>query len=151
MLKAIKQFFDQNLSPEILEDNEHSLKLATAALLIEMMQQDGETKTEEMDAVKQALQTKFELSEAETHELVEQAHEETRMAVDLFQFTSLIHKNFPPEKKIKIVEYLWVIAFSDNYLDPHEEHLIRRIADLLYVSHKDLIQTKHMVQKLLVP
>jgi len=147
MLKAIKQFFDQNISPDTQVDYEHHLKLATAALLIEMMQQDGATKDEEVEAVKNALQTKFELSETETHELFALAHEEARQAVDFYQFTSLIHKHFPPEKKIRIVEYLWTIAYADNHLDAHEEHLIRRIADLLYISHKDLIQTKHKVQK----
>ena len=147
MLKAIIQFFEQNISPETQVDNEHRLKLATAALLIEMMQQDGKSKDEEVKAVKHALQTKFELSETETHDLFALAGEEARQAVDFYQFTSLIHKHFPPEKKIRIVEYLWMIAYADNHLDAHEEHLVRRIADLLYVSHKDLMQTKHKVQK----
>jgi len=84
MLKAIKQFFEQNISPETPVDNEHRLKLATAALLIEMMQQDGKTKDEEVEAVKSALQTKFELSEIETHELFALASEEARQAVDFF-------------------------------------------------------------------
>lgn len=147
MLKAIKEFFEQNISPETREDNDHRLKLATAALLIEMMKQDGETKQEEFVAVQSALQTKFELSETETHELIELASEEARQAVDFYQFTSLIHRHFPVEKKIRIIEYLWMIAYADNHLDAHEEHLVRRIADLLYISHKDLMQTKHRVQE----
>jgi uncharacterized tellurite resistance protein B-like protein len=146
MINAIKQFFEVNISTNTLEDNEHHrLKLATAALMVEIMQQDGETKTEELVAIKTALQSKFDLNENETHELVNLATQQSQQAVDLFQFTSLIHKNFSPEKKIKIIEYLWTVAYSDDHLDPHEEHLIRRIADLLYVSHKDLIQTKHRV------
>ena len=145
MLKAIKQFFDQNISPDVQVDNDHRLKLATAALLIEMMKQDGETKEEEIEALEHALQTKFELSAKETHELIELASEEARQAVDFYQFTSLIHEHFPAEKKIKIVEYLWMIAYADNYLDPHEEHLIRRISELLYLSHQDFIKTKHKV------
>ena len=145
MIKAIRQYFDQNISPDVQVDNEHRLKLATAALLIEMMKQDGETKEEEIETLQQALQTKFALSEKETHELIELASEEARQAVDFYQFTSLIHEHFPPAKKIKIVEYLWVIAYADNHLDAHEEHMIRRIAELLYVSHQDFIKTKHKV------
>ena len=145
MLKAIKQFFDQNISPDVQADNDHRLKLATAALLIEMMNQDGETKVEEIEALNNALQTKFALSEKETHELIELASEEARQAVDFYQFTSLIHEHFSPEKKIKIVEYLWMIAYADNHLGAHEEHMIRRIADLLYVSHQDFIKAKHKV------
>lgn len=151
MLNAIKQFFEQNMSPEQPEDTDHQLKLATAALLIEMMQQDGKTTEDEIHAVKSALQTKFELTESETGTLFDLAKEEARQATDFHQFTRLIHSHFPEEKKIKIVEYLWTIAYSDNELDAHEEHMIRKISDLLYVSHKDMLKTKHKVQERLEP
>lgn len=146
MLNAIKTFFEQNLSPEQTEDHEHALKLATAALLIEMMQQDGKTTDDEIQAVKSALRTKFELTESETLTLFELAQEEAKQATDFHQFTRLIHSHFPEEKKIKVVEYLWTIAYADNELDAHEEHMIRKISDLLYVSHKDMLKTKHKVQ-----
>ena len=145
MLKAIKQFFEESISPESQGDIEHRLKLATAALFIEMMQQDGKKADGEEDTVKRVLQTKFALSKTETDELFELAHEEARQAVDFYQFTNLIHQHFPMEKKIKILEYLWTIAYADNHLDAHEEHMIRRIADLLYVSHQDFIKAKHKV------
>lgn len=147
MLKTIKQFFDQNISLETEVDIEHRLKLATAALMIEIMKQDGETKNEEVEAVKQALQTKFELTKTEIDELFTLASEEARQSVDLYQFTSLIREHFSSEKKIKTIEYLWTVAYADNHLDAHEEHLIRRIADLLYVTHQDFMKTKHKVQE----
>ena len=116
MLKAIKQFFEESISPAIKNDNrddiEHRLKLATAALFIEMMQQDGKKTDSEEMKVKEVLQTKFALSEKETHELFELAHEEARDAVDFHQFTSLIHEHFSQDKKIKIVEYLCSLLFS---------------------------------------
>ena len=143
MLQAIKQFFEKNISPDNQEDIDHRLKLATGALLIEIMQQDGETKDEEVEAIKHALKTKFELSGSETNELFVLAHEEAKEAVDLYQFTSLINKHFSLDKKIKVIEYLWEIAYADNHLDAHEEHIVRRIADLLYVSHQDFIKAKH--------
>lgn len=147
MLKAIKQFFEQNMSLETEVDVEHRLKLATAALMIEIMKQDGETKNEEVDAVKQALQIKFELTKTEIDDLFTLASEESKQSVDLYQFTSLIREHFSQEKKIKTIEYLWTVAYADNHLDAHEEHLIRRIADLLYVTHQDFIKAKHKVQK----
>jgi len=147
VLKTIKQFFEQNMSLETEVDIEHRLKLATAALMIEIMKQDGETKNEETEAVKQALQTKFELTKAEIDELFSLASEEARQSVDLYQFTSLIREHFSSEKKIKTIEYLWTVAYADNHLDAHEEHLIRRISDLLYVTHQDFMKTKHRVQE----
>jgi uncharacterized tellurite resistance protein B-like protein len=46
------------------------------------------------------------------------------------------------DQKVRIVELLWTVAFADSHQDKHEEHLIRRIADLLHVSHKDFIAAK---------
>ena len=147
MLKTIKEFFEKNMSVETEVDVEHRLKLATAALMIEIMKQDGETKNEEVESVKKALQTKFELTKTEIDDLFTLASEEAKQSVDLYQFTSLIREHFSQEKKIKTIEYLWTIAYADNHLDAHEEHLIRRISDLLYVTHQDFIKAKHKVQK----
>ena len=135
------------MSLETEVDVEHRLKLATAALMIEIMKQDGETKNEEVESVKQALQTKFELTKNEIDELFTLASEEAKQSVDLYQFTSLIREHFSQEKKIKTIEYLWTVAYADNHLDAHEEHLIRRISDLLYVTHQDFMKTKHKVQE----
>jgi len=149
VLKTIKQFFEESILPDTQDDIEHRLKLATAALFIEMMHQDGKKAGGEEETVKKALQTKFSLSEAETDELSELAHEEARQAVDFYQFTNLIHEHFSMEKKIKILEYLWTIAYADNHLDAHEEHMVRRIAHLLYVPHPDFMKAKHKVLEIL--
>ena len=125
---------------------EHQLKLATAALMTEMMQQDHKVVEEERLAVMDVLKKKFELSDDEARELFSLAQQEANDAVDYHQFTSLIARQYTQQQKIKVIEYLWTIAFADQHLDPHEEHMIRRIADLIYVSHKDLIKTKHKVQ-----
>ena len=135
------------MSLETEVDIEHRLKLATAALMIEVMKQDGETKNKEVESVKKALQAKFELTKTEIDELFTLASEEAKQSVDLYQFTSLIREHFSQEKKIKTIEYLWTIAYVDNHLDAHEEHLIRRIADLLYVTHQDFMKAKHKVQE----
>jgi len=147
VLKTIKEFFEKNMSLETEVDIDHRLKLATAALMIEIMKQDGETKDEEVESVKKSLQTKFELTKTEIDDLFNLAREEAKQSVDLYQFTSLIREHFSQEKKIKTIEYLWTVAYADNHLDAHEEHLIRRIADLLYVTHQDFMKAKHKVQE----
>ena len=145
MLKAIKQFFEQSISVENQADVEHRLKLATAALFVEMMLQDGKKTESEEAKVKELLQAKFALSEKETNELFELAHDEAKDAVDFHQFTSLIHANFSHEKKLKVIEYLWAIAYADEHLDAYEELMIRRIADLLYIDHQDFMKAKHKI------
>ena len=147
MLSNIKSFFEKNfLEIDTAPDELHQLRLATAALLIEMMQQDDEVHEKEYQAIMLALQEKFDLSETETKDLIELAHEEARTATDYHQFTRLIAKQFSQQQKIKVIEYLWMIAYADGHLDRYEEHMVRRIADLIYVSHADFIQAKHRVR-----
>jgi len=147
MLKTIKKYFDNHLSGETNENLDHQLKLATAALLIEMMQQDEHEHENEKIAIRFALQSKFSLTDHETDTLYNLAQQEVADATDYFQFTNLIARNFSQQQKIKVIEYLWTIAYADNSLDAYEEHMVRRIADLIYVSHKDFMQTKHKVQQ----
>ena len=146
MLDAIKSFFQEHLDSDDTEDVEHQLKLATAALFIEMMQQDHEVLEEERKAVKNSLQEKFELDQVEAEELFNLAKEEAQQATDYHQFTRLIAKEYSQEQKTKVIELLWTIAYADDQLDPLEEHMVRRIADLIYVPHKILIQTRLKVQ-----
>ncbi|MDH5408805.1 MAG: TerB family tellurite resistance protein [Gammaproteobacteria bacterium] len=146
MLRAIQKFFEQNISTDQPDDLEHKLKLATGALLIEMMQQDHQVQYEEKQQIKAVLIQEFSLISSEADSLFELAEAEAKEATDLYQFTSLINQHYTQEQKIKVVEYLWRIAYADQHLDAHEEHILRRIADLIYVSHKDFIQTKHKVQ-----
>ena len=146
MLSNIKSFFDKNfLQIDTAGDEQHQLRLATAALLIEMMQQDDEVHEKERQVIMLALQEKFALSESETKSLVDLAHEEAHAATDYHQFTSLIAKQFSQPQKIKIIEYLWTVAYADGHLDRYEEHMVRRIADLIYVSHAGFMQAKHRV------
>lgn len=150
MLSSIKNFFEKNISPEGNGDLEHELKLATAALLIEMMYQDDQVHEKEIDAAKNALTEKFGLTDDEYHALFALAEEEVKEAVDYHQFTSLIAREFTQEQKIKVVELLWSVAYADSHLDSMEEHMVRKIADLIYVSHKDFMKAKHKVQSALL-
>lgn len=145
MLSAIKQFFDHNLHAEQDQPLDQQLRLATAALMIEMMNQDDYIDPVEMETIKRNLKSRFILSDDEVESLYRLATEEARTSTDYYHFTSLIKDNYSVEQKIQVVEYLWEIAYADGKLDTYEEHMVRRIAELLYVSHTDFIQAKHRV------
>lgn len=146
MLGEIKAFFERKISVETSGDSDDKLKLATAALLIEMTQQDNKVDREEVEAVKKALVAQFNLATDELNDLFELAEKEVAEAIDYHQFTSLIARDFTQAQKIKIIEFLWSVAYADSDLNALEEHMVRKIADLIYVSHKDFIQAKHKVQ-----
>ena len=145
MLKHIKTFFDQYLVPGSTTDGappDHVLRLAIGALLLEMTHMDGEVSPEERDAVETAVLEHLELSEGEAKELLEMAEEERSESTDYYQFTSLINSNYTLEQKVSLVECLWRIAYADESLHKYEEHLVRKIADLLYVPHSAFIAAK---------
>lgn len=150
MIKAIQQFYKNKLSsPSDVTSQKNTgsaLKLATAALLIEVSRADGEVKQEERDSVATAVQEAFALTEKETDELVRMADEEVEESVCSYEFTRLIKKGYSYEQKVYIIELLWQVVFADLEKDKHEEHLVRRIADLLHVSHKDFIRAKLKVK-----
>jgi uncharacterized tellurite resistance protein B-like protein len=145
MIDGIRDFFSQMIAPAAGESGlaaQHALHLATAALLLEMMRMDSSVTAAETAAVADALQTRFGLDAAQVATLVALAAEEARQATDYFQFTSLINKHFSREQKIEVVENLWQVAFADGRLDAHEQHFMRKIADLLYISHADYVAAK---------
>lgn len=154
MIDTIKQFFEKNIKPSpdtVNQVSEHSLQLATAALLIEMMRADSEISNEEKEKITEIIRSKFNLDEDEISTLVKLAEEEIWNSTGYYEFTSLINKTFTPEQKIKIVEHLWEVAFSDKSLDKHEEYMVRKISDLIYVQHKDFIDSKLKVKKKISP
>ena len=146
MLRAISEFFRSQIEPDTESGpDEHGLRLATAALLFEMLRADTEDHPDERGVIEQTLQTRFGLTVDETRELTSLADQEAAEAVSLYQFTGLINENFTVEQKVHVVEMLWQVAYADGRLDPYEEALVRKIADLIYVSHRDFIQAKHRV------
>lgn len=149
MLRAIQRFFDSRIDPghrDVRQSDEHRLQVATGALLIEMMRTDVEATEGERAVVLAALRNKFDLTEEETHDLVELAEAEADDAIDHYQFTSLIKTGFSPEQKRRVVEHLWAVAYADENADKHEEYLIRKIANLIGVSHKEFIEAKLRVR-----
>lgn len=149
MLRTIQRFFRNRIDPghrEVLPADSHRLQVATGALLIEMMRTDVDSTEDERAVVLAALRNKFDLTEEETRELVELAEAEADDAIDHYQFTSLIKTGFSHEQKQRVVEYLWAVAFADENVDKHEEHLVRKIANLIGVSHKDFIAAKLRVR-----
>ena len=151
MLRAIKTFFQQHIDAEVHrpETREHGLHLATAALLMEMSRADFTRRPEELALVEQLVRREFDLTEAETRELAQLAEAEAREAVSLYQFTGLINEHFSPEEKVRVVEMLWQVAYADRVLDKYEESLVRKVAELLYVPHRDFIRAKHRIQETL--
>jgi hypothetical protein len=145
MLKTLKDLFETTFAPAgggATHCDEHALQLATAVLLVEVMRADAEFDAAERAEVLVALRDKFKLSDDEAARLVELAQQTAQGSSDFFQFTSKINDSFDMEDKIRMVEHLWRVAYADGVLNAHENHLMRRVSDLLHVPHGAYINAK---------
>ena len=116
--------------------------MAAAVLFVEVMHADHQVDKRERQIVMLALLESFSLSRKDAEELLEQAEERVKDVTSLHEFTSLLHTRLSNEEKVMLVEQIWRIILADNDVDKYEEHLVRRIAELLYVSHRDYIRAK---------
>ncbi len=145
MLHSLRDLFNAVTAPPAAEserEHEHMLQLATAVLLVEVMRSDPEIGAAERDTVVAALREKFALGDDEVARLVELAERTSEDANDFHRFTSRLNKGFDVAQRVRIVEYMWQVAYADGQLSAHENHLMRKIAALLYVPHADYIAAK---------
>lgn len=149
MIVAIKRFFDNQLASPERETSEHKvsrLRLASAALMFELLKTDRHIDARETDMLRQVLEQTFQLNKQQLDDIIALAEEEAAQSVSLYEFTSLMNETYQYEDKVLLVENLWRLALADDHLDKYEEQMIRKTADLLYVSHSDFIRTKLRVR-----
>jgi len=125
---------------------EVSLEIACAVLLCEVMRADGVFTDSEQEKLKQLLIKQFSVSTDEVVAILEQAFNLSEDASDFYQFTSKLNQHYSLEQRIKIVTLLWQVAYADGELASIEEHIIRKIADLLHLRHNEYIATKISAQ-----
>ena len=145
MLNTLKEFFDTFKSgpdEHSAAKQAHSLQLATAVLLVEVMRADPTIQAGERSAVMNTLQLRFALGLDELARLVDLAEQTAETSYDFHQFTSSINEHFTHPQKISIVENMWQVAYADAHLDAHENHLIGKIASLLHVTQGEYIAAK---------
>ena len=138
ILSKLTFFLSTIIPPSDAGDRaEHSLQLATAVLLIEVMRSDAECAEEEHSAIIGILEKRFALSDEQARQLAEHGEQTAKTATDFYQFTTVINRELTLPEKIRIVEYLWQVVYADGKLSAHENHIMRRLVDLLHISLGD--------------
>lgn len=150
MLATIQSFIRSAIEPSReagADEPSTGLRLAAAALLVEVAAADFEQQPAEREAVKRALHQVFGLGEQTVEELVVDAQYHHHNATSLYEFTRVLNKGCTVEDKLEILTHMWRVAFADGRLDKYEDHRIRRVADLLHIPHRQFIQAKLKAQE----
>lgn len=145
MIDKLKQFMSSALGADtesLMADAEQRTLLAAVALMIEIIAVDDAEHEAEKAMLRQILSSRFNTGAEEADKLIAEAEAANNEATDFYRFTAEINDTFSAEQKIELIEHLWQLAYADDYLHELEQHVIRKLASLLYVSHKDFIAAK---------
>lgn len=148
MIEKLKQIFSTTLGADtdtMLADKEQAKTLAAIALMVEIIAVDDEQHEAEKNMLRQILTQQFNVSSQAADALIEKAEQSHEEATDFFRFTSEINAFFDADEKIDLIKSFWKLAWADQHIHELEQHVIRRLANLLHVSHKDFIATKLQV------
>jgi len=154
MLSSLRELFDALLSPVAGDPHageRHSLQLATAVLLVEVMRADPEIAETERRTLVEALSQQFALGDDEVQDLLARAMNASREATDFYAFTSRINEACDMGRKLQIIESLWRVAYADGRLDARENHVMRKIADLLYIDQGAYVNAKMRARSAMTP
>lgn len=148
MLRTLKDLFAPLFDPSAAAApaDGHTLELATAVLLVEVMRADRSVGEAEREAALGALQRKFSLNADERDTLLAHAQGTAQDATDLHQFTRVLNERLDAAAKVRMVEAMWQVAFADGVLADHERHIIWRVADLLHVHPGDYAAARSRAQ-----
>ncbi|MFI2812288.1 MULTISPECIES: TerB family tellurite resistance protein [Microbulbifer] len=136
MLRQIRKLFEQIGSGEDVEvNNDRDVRMISAALLAEVATVDQKLDDREQATLVRLLQEHYRLDEAEATEMVEHALSHREQATSLYEFTQVVNDQFDERNKYLLVRQMWEVAFSDDVIEAFEEHLIRRVAELIYLPH----------------
>ena len=143
MLTKLKLFFDTFTDANSVGGiTDEQIQLAAAVLLVEAMMADHHVAENEIKQLVGSLQELFSISEEHSQTLMQLASEKHNDLVSLQEVTSIINATKDQNLKKNIVFGMWCIALADENKDKYEEHLIRKVAELLYISHADFIQAR---------
>ena len=140
-MNFFKKIFQNEESEEPTIDDKTSIK-ACVALLLETSMADEILDESELMALKNTLQKDFQINEDEIDELIDLAKENVEDSTSLYEFTRDVNDNFDAAERVKLIESMWKIAYADGNIDKYEEHIIRKVSNLIYVAHSDFIKAK---------
>lgn len=138
-MKLFKNLFKTKEIEE--ESKDSSIQKSICSLMIEVAYADNQLDESELKVMANSL-SKLDIKEEEIQEIVDATLAKSKESISFYEHTRILNDQLDYDQKKEVLNSVWAIAFADGEMDKHEEHLIRRIADLLYLNHKDFINAK---------
>jgi uncharacterized tellurite resistance protein B-like protein len=129
-------FFDKNKDSDLIK---------VSALLVHAAKIDQNYSSQEQKIIKQTLK-EIGAEDKNIEEILRNAEEIEKNSVQILDYTREV-KNMSQENKVKIIETLWKIIYSNKEADMYETNLMRRLAGLLYIDSKLMGDIKNKIKK----
>lgn len=143
MVKALLKIIKGSCSTAQKQNSADELRIATCALLLEIAHADDEFLPEEEQKIEMLMRKHFNLPEETIFREIKELSEKKRAeSIDLWSLTKTIKEHYSGEQKEKIIEMIWAIIYSDGTLSEHEDYLVHKLATLLDLDHRTLIDAK---------
>ena len=148
MIKKIKDLITKISNKEEIEESSNILQLdrACAALLVEIAFADKDFDEREKESLKESLLKSYAIDIETINEIINDAEKTVNESTSLYEYTRTVNDEFEYPQKLNLLENLWKVAYADETLDKYEEHLLRKISDLIHISHSDYINIKLRVR-----
>ena len=145
MKKFFNNLFKKNQIEVLVEDN--SVLLSAIALLLEVSLADEIMDISEVETLKDVLLKEFDVDQTKIDDLISNAKKNQNSSTSLYEFTRKINDDYKFEDKKNLILSMWKIAFADGNIDKYEEYVIRKVSDLIYISHPDFIESKQLARE----
>jgi uncharacterized tellurite resistance protein B-like protein len=129
----------------LVEDD--SVLLSAIALLLEVSLADEIMDISEVETLKDVLLKEFDVDQTKIDDLISNAKKNQNSSTSLYEFTRKINDDYKFEDKKNLILSMWKIAFADGNIDKYEEYVIRKVSDLIYISHPDFIESKQLARE----
>lgn len=143
MLRALKSLLaETSPKPSGAHERRH-LHAAVASLLHEATRVDLHVAVAERTAAEMALADLFGLGLGECAAVLAEGGAKAQQLTSYFGPVSVIKRDLGQPERVRLIEHLWRIAYADGPLDQYEDHYVRKIGHLLYVTNTDIVLARN--------
>ncbi|MCK7547148.1 TerB family tellurite resistance protein [Marinobacter koreensis] len=145
MIEHLKRLFS-GPEPQREKPDHQQLAVAATALMVQLSRIDRDQDERELQTIVDCAVASLHVTRQEAQAILQEALDHADDATSLYEFTGMINDQFDQDAKQVLLENIWRVAFADGRIDKYEEHLIRRMAELLHLNHREYMQARHRAE-----
>ena len=122
--------------------------LASTCLLLSIADADNNIDDKELSIIDEIIQDFFNVNKEDTNTIINNAKKSLLESTDYFSFGKILNESFSITDKVDFLSCIFEVAYSDGEYHYLEEHMIKKIANILHIENKDLVDVKMDIKRL---